>query len=212
MAADVAGLMRRLGHERFDVVGHDRGARVAHRLGLDHADAVTKVALLDILPTRWVYGHVDRQLATGYYHWFLFIQPGELPERLIAGDPVWYLHRLLGGWGSGLDAFAPAALAEYERCFRDPAVRHAMMEDYRAAAGVDLDHDEADALAGCRLAVPVLVLWGANGVVGHGDADPLDVWWDCADDVRGRALPGGHFLVEESPGAVLSELALFLDG
>ncbi len=212
MAEDAVGLMRSLGHDRFAVVGHDRGARVAHRMGLDHPDTVTRVALLDIVPTRHVYAAVDRQIATGYYHWFLFVQPGDLPERLMAAEPTWYLHRLLGGWGSGLDAFTPPALAEYERCFADPAARHAMMEDYRAGASVDLEHDDADAEAGRRLTMPALVLWGAHGVVGAGAADPLEVWRGYADDVRGRALAGGHFLVEEAPDAVLAELGPFLAG
>jgi haloacetate dehalogenase len=213
MAADGAGLMHALGHERFAVVGHDRGARVAHRMGLDHPDAVERLAVLDIVPTRHVYANVDRRLATSYYHWFFFIQPGELAEHLMAGDPAWYLRRLLGGWGSGLDVFDPDALAEYQRCFADPAARHAMMEDYRAAAGIDLEHDEADVAAGRRLTMPVLALWGARGVVAAGAGkDPLEVWSEYAVDVRGRALPGGHFLAEECPDDVLSELEPFLAG
>jgi haloacetate dehalogenase len=213
MAADGVGLMRTLGHERFAVVGHDRGARVAHRMGLDHPRAVERLAVLDILPTRHVFAAVDRRLAMAYYHWFFFAQPGELAERLMAGDPAWYLRRLLGGWGTGADVFDPAALAEYERCFADPAARHAMMEDYRAAAGIDLEHDEADAAAGRRLTMPVLALWGADGVVAAGGGtDPLDVWWGYADDVVGRALPGGHFLAEECPADVLAELEPFLAG
>ncbi|MDQ3105094.1 MAG: alpha/beta hydrolase [Actinomycetota bacterium] len=211
MAADNVGLMHTLGHDRFAVVGHDRGARVAHRMGLDHPDAVTRLALVDIVPTRHVYGNVDRRVATGYYHWFLFIQPDGLPERLMSAEPIWFLHRLLGGWGSGSDVFDPAALAEYERCFADPDARHAMMEDYRAGASVDLEHDDVDAEAGRRLGMPALVLWGSHGVVGTGTADPLHVWRDYADDVRGTALSGGHFLVEEAPDQVLAELEPFLD-
>jgi haloacetate dehalogenase len=210
MAGDQVGLMRALGHERFAVVGHDRGARVGHRMGLDHPGAVERLAVLDIVPTRHVYANVDRSVATGYYHWFFFIQPGDLAEHLMAADPGWYLRRLLGGWGSGIETFAPSALAEYERCFADPEARHAMMEDYRAAASVDLEHDDADAAAGRRLVMPVLALWGARGVVGGGSTDPLDVWWGYADDVRGRALPGGHFLAEECPDDVMAELEPFL--
>lgn len=211
MAADQLAVMRRFGFDRFAVVGHDRGARVTHRLALDHAEAVDRLALLDILPTRHVYEHVDRRLATAYYHWFFFIQPADLPERLIAADPVGYLHHLLGAWGSGIAAHDPAALAEYERCFADPAVRHAMLEDYRAGASIDLAHDAAGEL----LRRPVLTLWGGAGVVGGGTDDPLAIWQAQAerpDLVRGKALAGaGHFLVEERPAETLAELAAFLN-
>ena len=210
MAADQVALMSELGHERFAVVGHDRGARVGHRMGLDHPDAVTRLAMLDIVPTRHVYAHVGREVAEGYYHWFLFIQPFDLPERLVAGDPMHYLHQLLGGWGSGLEAFTPEALAEYERCFDDPEARHAMFEDYRAAASIDLVHDDADAAAGRLLGMPVLVLWGARGVVVRSVQDPLEVWREYARDVRGSALDGGHFLVEELPRETFVELERFL--
>ncbi|WP_091249112.1 alpha/beta fold hydrolase [Klenkia soli] len=214
MAADVAALMRELGHERYAVVGHDRGARVTHRLALDHAAAVTRAAVLDVLPTTHVYAHVDRRLATAYYHWFLYLQPEPVPENLLAGDPVGYLHSLLGGWGSAaLDAYSPAQLAEYERCFADPATRHAMLEDYRAGASIDLEHDEADAAAGRRVTCPLLVLWGAKGVVGTGPDDVLAVWRERADRddlVTGQALDTGHFLVDERPGETLAALRAFL--
>ena len=157
MAADQVALMRALGHERFAVVGHDRGARVAHRMALDHPDAVERLALLDIVPTLHVYENVDRALATAYYHWFFFIQPAPIPERLIAGDPIGYLHALLGV-GSGMAVFAPEALAEYERCFADAEARHAMLEDYRAGASIDLEHDRAD--RDRRVEMPTLVVWG----------------------------------------------------
>ena len=211
MAADVAALMRELGHERYAVVGHDRGARVTHRLALDHAGAVERAAVLDVLPTTHVYGHVDRRLATAYYHWFFYLQPEPVPERLIAGDPVGYLHSLLGGWGSAaLDAYSPAQLAEYERCFADPATRHAMLEDYRAGASVDLEHDEADAAAGHRVTCPLLVLWGSKGVVGTGPDDVLAVWRERADDVTGQAVDAGHFLVDERPAETVAALRAFL--
>ncbi|GAA4332185.1 alpha/beta hydrolase [Klenkia terrae] len=211
MAADVAALMRELGHERYAVVGHDRGARVTHRLALDHAGAVERAAVLDVLPTTHVYGHVDRRLATAYYHWFFYLQPEPVPERLIAGDPVGYLHSLLGGWGSAaLDAYSPAQLAEYERCFADPATRHAMLEDYRAGASVDLEHDEADAAAGRRVTCPLLVLWGSKGVVGTGPDDVLAVWRERADDVTGQAVDAGHFLVDERPAETVAALRAFL--
>ncbi|SSC22971.1 alpha/beta hydrolase [Klenkia terrae] len=211
MAADVAALMRELGHERYAVVGHDRGARVTHRLALDHAGAVERAAVLDVLPTTHVYGHVDRRLATAYYHWFFYLQPEPVPERLIAGDPVGYLHSLLGGWGSAaLDAYSPAQPAEYERCFADPATRHAMLEDYRAGASVDLEHDEADAAAGRRVTCPLLVLWGSKGVVGTGPDDVLAVWRERADDVTGQAVDAGHFLVDERPAETVAALRAFL--
>ena len=174
MAADQVAVMSALGHERFAVVGHDRGARVTHRLALDHPDRVTRAAVLDILPTRYVYANVDRALATAYYHWFLFIQPADLPERLITGDPVGYLHDLLGSWGGGVGHIAPDALAAYERAFADPAVRHAMLEDYRAGASIDLEHDEAD--RDRRVEAPLLVVWGSRGVVGRNRVGPLEVW------------------------------------
>jgi haloacetate dehalogenase len=207
MAADQVGLMRALGHERFAVVGHDRGARVAHRTALDHPAAVTRVAVLDILPTLHLYTHVDQAFATAYYHWFFFLQP-EVPERLISADPVGYLHTLLAGWGSGLGAFAPEALAEYERCFADPARLHAMLEDYRAAATVDLEHDRAD--LDRRVEVPLLALWGARSVVARSPVDPLEVWRERGTDIRGATVDAGHFLVEERPAETLAVLERFL--
>jgi len=207
MAADQVAVMAALGFAHFAVVGHDRGARTAHRMALDHAEVLDRVAVLDIVPTRYVLEHVDRRLASRYYHWFFLSQPADLPERLIAGDPIRYLHSALGGWGTGLDAYAPEALAEYERCF-DATTIHSSCEDYRAALGVDQEHDEAD--RDRRVAAPVLVLWGANGVVGalH---EPLEVWAEYAGDIRGQALDAGHFLVEERPAETVAALRDFLD-
>jgi haloacetate dehalogenase len=214
MAADQVALMAAFGHERFAVVGHDRGARVTHRMALDHPERVERLALLDILPTAYVYANVDRRLATAYYHWFFFIQPADLPERLIGGDPIWFLHRSLGSWGSGLDAHAPEALAEYERVFADPAARHAMIEDYRAGASVDLEHDAASAAAGERITAPCLVLWGERGVVGSNPESPLSVWRELASKpelVAGGAVRGaGHFLAEENHADTLAALQGFL--
>ena len=204
MASDVVALMTSLGHQRFAVVGHDRGGRVAHRLGLDHPGAVTQLAVLDISPTRTMYERTDRAFATAYYHWFFLIQPFDLPERMIGADPVYYLRRKLGGWGTGLVHFHPAALAEYERCFRDPEMIHASCEDYRAAASIDLEHDAVAQKVTC----PMLVLWGERGVVNR-LFNPLADWRAVATDVRGRALAAGHYLAEEVPDETLRELMRF---
>jgi len=209
MAADQVEVMRALGFSRFRLAGHDRGARVAHRLCLDRPDAVLRVAMLDISPTRIMYGATDKAFATAYYHWFFLIQPFDLPERLIGADPVYYLRRKLAGWSSGLRHFDPRALAEYERCFGDPATIHASCEDYRAAASIDLEHDAADADA--RIACPLLVLWGSKGVVNR-LFDPVRDWRSVAADVRGKVLPSGHFLAEEAPEETAAELLDFFRG
>jgi haloacetate dehalogenase len=206
MAGDMVELMRDLGHPRFRLAGHDRGGRVAHRLCLDHPDAVSHVAVLDISPTRTMYAATDMAFATAYYHWFFLIQPFDLPERLIGADPIYYLRRKLGGWGTGLDHFDPRALAEYERCYRNPDTIHATCEDYRAAASIDLEHDRESEVQ--KVACPLLVLWGERGVV-HRLFKPLDDWAAVATDVRGRALPCGHYLAEEVPEATLAELMAF---
>ncbi len=206
MAADQVAVMRTLGFPRFMLAGHDRGGRVAHRLCLDHPQAVERVAVLDISPTRVMYGKTDKAFASAYYHWFFLIQPFDLPERLIGADPVYYLRKKIGGWSGGIDLFDPRALAEYERCFRDPATVHATCEDYRAAAEIDLEHDAAD--CDVRIACPLLALWGAKGVVNR-LFDPIADWGSVALDVRGRALPSGHFLAEEAPEQTLDEFLRF---
>jgi haloacetate dehalogenase len=207
MAQDMVQLMRDLGHSRFLLAGHDRGGRVAHRLCLDHPDAVVRVAVLDISPTRIMYGKTNQAFATAYYHWFFLIQPFDLPERLIGADPIYYLHRKLGSWGTtGTAHFDPRAMAEYERCFRDPATIHATCEDYRAAATIDLEHDAQD--ADRRVTCPLLVLWGEKGVV-HRFFKPVEDWRSVADDVRGKSLPCGHYLAEEESHATLFELKTF---
>lgn len=216
MAADQVAAMQALGFGRFALVAHDRGARTAHRMALDHPAAVSLLVLMDILPTAYVYGHVDRRLATAYYHWFFFIQPYDVPERLISADPAFYLRSLLGGWGTGLDRHDQRALAEYERCFADPAARHAMMEDYRAGASIDLRHDGESEAAGRRIEAPTLILWGEAGMVGHNPEDPLSVWRTRAADperMAGRPVPGaGHFLCEDAPEETAQEVVRFLAG
>jgi haloacetate dehalogenase len=206
MARDQVELMRALGHPRFMLAGHDRGARVAHRLALDHPDAVTRIAVLDIVPTHYVFTHVDQQLATGYFHWFFLIQKHDFPERLIGADPEFYLKSLLGRWGSDATVFPAPVLDEYVRCLRDPAMIHATCEDYRAAASIDLEHDAAD--LHIKLRQPLLALWGARGFVGN-HYDPVSVWRERAADVRGHALDCGHFLPEEKPEETYQALHAF---
>lgn len=208
MAADQVALMRALGFERFFVCGHDRGGRVAHRLALDFPQAVDRLMLLDISPTLTMYERTDMAFAQAYYHWFFLIQPEPLPERLIGADPAFYLHKKLGGWGShGLEIFDPRALAEYERCFGDPAAVHAMCEDYRAAATIDLAHDRADSQA--RIACAVHALWGQRGVV-HRLFSPLDDWRAKASGpVSGRSVPAGHYIAEELPELLRDEMFAF---
>jgi haloacetate dehalogenase len=207
MARDQVEVMAELGFERFAVVGHDRGARVTHRMALDHPERVVKAAVLDIAPTYTMYQRANRDFATAYYHWFFLIQPFDLPERLIGGDPDYYLERKIGQWSKTDGCFTPEAVAEYQRCFRDPATIHATCEDYRAAAGIDLEHDEADLER--KIACPLLVLWGREGVIER-SYDVLAVWRERADDVRGQALPCGHFLAEEAPEDTLAALEAFL--
>ena len=210
MAADLIGLMRGLGHEHFHVCGHDRGGRVAHRLALDHPQAVARLAVLDIAPTLDMYGATDMAFARSYYHWFHLIQPAPLPEKMIAGCARDYLHAKLGGWGTGgLTHIEPPALAEYERCFSRPDALHSACEDYRAAASIDLEHDRAARAAGQRIACDLLVLWGARGVVQR-MFDPLALWRaQCDGRVSGRALDCGHFLPEERPEETAQALAAF---
>jgi len=207
MAADMVALMRALGFARFALAGHDRGGRVAHRLCLDHPDAVERVAVLDISPTRIMFERTDQAFATAYYHWFFLIQPFDLPERMIGADPSYYLAQKMKRWSAGNTSFFdPRAWAEYERCFCDPAAIHASCEDYRAAASIDLAHDRAETAA--RVKVPLLVLWGAKGVVQR-LFDPLRDWGSVADDVRGEALPTGHYVAEEAPDATLRHFRAF---
>lgn len=207
MAADQVGLMQRLGHSSFDVVAHDRGARTAHRMVLDHPQAVRSVALLDILPTLDVWRTMDGWLAQRYYHWMFLSQPGGLPERLIAADPVFYLHSALTGLAGTQAVFSDAAMAAYERAARKPGVVAAWCADYRAAATTDLDHDRGD--LGRTSAIPCLILWGSRGVVAR-HLDPLDAWRAWFPAARGHAVDAGHFLVEERPAEVLAAITRHL--
>jgi haloacetate dehalogenase len=206
MALDAVALMRSLGHERFAVLAHDRGARVAHRLALDHPQAVDRLMLLDIAPTLAMYEGTTEAFARAYWHWFFLIQPAPLPERLIEADPIAYLRDGMGRRGGGF--FAPEAWAEYERCIAKPATAAAICADYRAGAGIDLVHDRADRDAGRRVSQPLRVLWGASGVVGR-CFEPLELWRAVADDVSGRAVDSGHYIAEEAPDVVLAEAQAF---
>lgn len=207
MAQDMAELMTALGHERFHVAGHDRGARVLHRLCLDHEARIRSACIMDIAPTLSTFALTDQALATAYFHWFFLIQAAPLPERMIGADPASWLKGCLSRWSMGNDpAFAPEAVAEYVRCFSDPEAIRASCDDYRAAAGIDLVHDTADGQR--RLKVPLLVLWGARGFVGR-NYDVLALWREKAADVRGTALDCGHFLPEEAPSDVAGYLREF---
>jgi haloacetate dehalogenase len=208
MARDQVEVMTALGFSRFAVVGHDRGGRVAYRLALDHPDRVTRLAVLDIVPTADTWLAMDHARARGSFHWLLLCQPADLPERLIGADPEYFLRHLLGRWSGGANRLSPAAVAEYVRCFRDPAVIRATCEDYRAGATVDLALDMADR-GTKRIACPVLVLWGERGGGGLG-VDALAIWREWAADVRGHAVPGGHFLAEEAPEETYASLREFL--
>jgi haloacetate dehalogenase len=206
MAADMVRLMGDLGHDRFMVAGHDRGGRVAHRMARDHADRVTRIAVLDIAPTAAMYSQTDMRFATAYYHWFFLIQPAPLPERMIGADPEFFLRSKCGQWGRTEGAITDEAFAEYLRCFQRPEAIHAMCEDYRAAAGIDLIHDAVD--ADTPLAMPLLALWGIDGFVGT-NYDVLAEWRQVAKDVNGHGVPGGHYLPEEAPDETLAALVTF---
>jgi haloacetate dehalogenase len=207
MAKDMVEAMAALGHRRFHLVGHDRGARVAHRLARDHGKRVKTLTVLDISPTLKMYGSTDKAFATAYYHWFFLIQKPPLPEQLLAGHVPQYILGRLGRAKPGTNPFAPAAVREYVRAFRDPRCIHATCEDYRAAASIDLEHDRKD--RGKKIRMPVMVLWGKQGVIQR-MFDPLRDWREVAADVSGRALPCGHFLPEEAPRQTLRELRRFL--
>nr|WP_296337421.1 alpha/beta hydrolase [uncultured Acidovorax sp.] len=209
MARDMLHVMHALGHERFDVLAHDRGARVAHRLAVDHEAAVRRLVLLDIAPTLAMYEQTTEAFARAYWHWFFLIQPVPLPERLIAADPAAYLRDVMGRRSAGLAPFDPRALAEYERALTLPGTAHGICEDYRAAAGIDLEHDLVDRERGVRIGMPLLALWGRDGVV-HRCFKPLDEWLRVATDVRGGPLPCGHYIAEEAPDALLAEVLPFL--
>ncbi|TFZ08656.1 alpha/beta fold hydrolase [Ramlibacter humi] len=208
MALDALHVMRSLGHQRFGVLAHDRGARVAHRLAADHPQAVSRMLLLDIAPTLAMYEQTSRDFALAYWHWFFLVQPPPLPEALIESDPSRYVRSVMGARHAGLAAFAPEALAEYQRCAAIPGTAASICGDYRASAGIDLAHDRDDVAAGRRLDMPLRVLWGQHGAVGR-NFDVLALWRERASQVEGQALPCGHYIAEEAPQALLREALEF---
>ena len=208
MALDALAVMRAHGFERFDVLAHDRGARVAHRLAADHPQAVRRLLLLDIAPTLAMYQNTTEAFARAYWHWFALIQPAPLPETLIDADPVRYVRSVMGGRHAGLAPFTADAMAEYERCAAIAGTGTSICEDYRASASIDLEHDRADVQAGRRLTQPLRVLWGQYGAVGR-CFDVLSLWRERATQVTGKALPCGHYLAEELPEAVAAQALHF---
>jgi haloacetate dehalogenase len=211
MAQDQVEVMAALGFPRFFAAGHDRGARVLHRMCLDHPAKVTRAAVLDIVPQHYLYSHINKQWATFSWHWFFNIQPFDMPERMMGADSDWFIEKKLAKTKQGLSFFDKAALAEYKRCFRNPETIHAICEDYRAAAGIDLEHDEKDMAAGRKIECPVLLLWGATGGVGRNhNPGPAEIWKGYASNIVGaKALPCGHYLSEEAPAETTAALREF---
>jgi haloacetate dehalogenase len=202
MALDQIEVMRHFGFERFALCGHDRGGRIGYRMALDYPRVVTKLAVLDIVPTWEAFSRADMAFGLSYWHWFFLAQPHDLPERLLAADPEKALFR------GGSEIFHPEAMEEYVRCLRNPETIHATCEDYRAAATLDYEHDEMDRRAGNRIACPVLALWGRKGFL-EAHYDVLDIWRGWAEEVRGRALECGHYLPEEAPEETYTDLSAF---
>lgn len=215
MALDMTEIMADLGFDRFSVAGHDRGGRVAYRLALDHPDRVERLAILDILPGSTSWDRADARLALAFWPWVLLSQPAPLPERLVGADPAAVVDDALTQWDTPSAAFSPEVRDAYVDALRDPAHVHAICEEYRAAAAIDREHDEADRKAGRRIVCPLLVLWSAKGGLEkwYGDAGgPLQLWREWADDVSGRAVDGGHFFPEEQPREIAAELSGFFAG
>ena len=210
MAAALVEAMEALGHGSFDVAGHDRGGRVAYRMALDHPGRVTRLAVLDILPTSDYWARMDRAFALKIYHWAFLAQPHPLPETLIGATPDYWLEWTLRSWTAAgtLDCFDEEALDHYRRNFHDPARLKAMCDDYRAGAGPDVEHDLASRAAGERIAAPTLALWGETGIA-QGERGPRDVWGEWCAAVEGRAIRAGHFLPEENPGDTAAALDAF---
>ncbi len=209
MAGDMVRLMQRLGHARFALAGHDRGARVAHRLALDHSERVLKLAVLDIIPTIEHFERADMAFGLSYYHWFWFAQPHPFPEVIINAAPEAWFKAHTSRDPERRFSFHPEALEDYLAAARTPAMIRGMCEDYRAAASVDLQHDRESRAAGDKVGCPILVLWGAKGKIGQWYA-PLAIWRQyCRAEVTGGPIDSGHYLAEEAPRAVLAAFASF---
>jgi haloacetate dehalogenase len=208
MGQDQIDLMAQLGFGRFFLMGHDRGGRVGYRMALDHPEAIRKLVLLDIAPTLAMYEQTTMAFATAYFHWFFLIRPAPFPEMLIGAQPELYLKQTIGGRSAGLAPFTPQAYAEYLRCLQDPATIHGICEDYRASAGIDLEHERSDLAAGNKIRCDTLVLWGRQGVI-QKCFDPLAEWRRLAASVDGKALDCGHYVPEEAPDALLAEVLPF---
>jgi haloacetate dehalogenase len=215
VGAELVAMMRALGHDRFTVVGHDRGARAGYRLALDHPDCVSAYCSLAVVPTLDVWPAVDRQFAKGAFHWFLFLQPGDLPERMLAADPDAFLDATLNQMAGGIEKLHPAAVAAYREAFRQASVRRAMIEDYRSAYDADVDHDATDRASGHKIACPVMVLWAAERLVASGmESGALtapEVWLRWAKQVQGFDIACGHLLPELAAEAVIEKLLPFLE-
>lgn len=208
MGADLLALMTALGHRRFHLAGHDRGARVAHRMALDAPERVTSLALMDIVPTHLLLSTLTHDVAKTYYHWFFLAQPHPLPERLISADPDLFFTGCLAGWGGkGLVEFAPDQLAAYRASWRDPATIFGMCQDYRAAIAHDMADDAVDLHR--RITCPALVLYGADGAMARAYDAPA-TWADRLTNMQAQALPGGHFFPDTAPEATARALAGFV--
>ncbi len=211
MADDAVAVMEALGHVRFNLVGHDRGGRVAYRLAFDQPERLERLVTLDIIPTAAMFDGLNGKNALNKYHWLFLAQAAPFPERMIGASALYFLEHTLASWSATktLAAFDPRALAHYRAAFDEPSRIHATCEDYRAGATLDRDHDEADRAAGNTIAVPMLALWGSAGIPSSGIA-PLDIWRQWARDVDGHAIESGHFVPEENPDALVKALIAFL--
>jgi len=208
MAMDQVELMKHLGFNEFELLGHDRGGRVSHRLAADYPDCVQKVMVLDISPTLAMYEQTTMKFASGYWHWFFLIQKSPIPETMIGADVEFFLKQFMGGRYAGLDIFSKDCWSEYVSAMQDPSCVHAMCEDYRAASTIDLEHDREDIATGKKLQMPLRVLWGQHGLV-NACFSPLNDWSKVASNVSGKTVNSGHYIPEEAPEELIAEALAF---